>query len=60
MTSDNDARPGLPAHAGDDMICVLDTEQICLSVNGAFLQAFGKQEKDLLGIEHRYLARGLC
>ena len=49
MTSDNDARPDLPAHAGDDMICVLDTEQICLSVNGAFLQAFGKQEKDLLG-----------
>ena len=49
MTSDDDARPDLPAHAGDDLICVLDTEQTCLSVNGAFLEAFGKREKDLLG-----------
>jgi diguanylate cyclase (GGDEF)-like protein/PAS domain S-box-containing protein len=49
MTGDNDTRLGLPTHAGDDMVCVLDTEQTCVSVNGAFLEAFGKQEKELLG-----------
>jgi diguanylate cyclase (GGDEF)-like protein/PAS domain S-box-containing protein len=49
MIGDDNARSGLPAHAGDDMVCVLDTEQTCLSVNGVFLEAFGKQEEDLLG-----------
>ncbi len=31
------------------MVCVLDREQGCISVNRAFLEAFGKQEQDLLG-----------
>ncbi len=31
------------------MVCVLDHDQACMSVNGAFLEAFGKQEQDLLG-----------
>jgi diguanylate cyclase (GGDEF)-like protein/PAS domain S-box-containing protein len=49
MTSDKEMEHGLPTPAGVDMLCVLDTEQTCLSVNGAFLGAFGKQEKDLIG-----------
>ena len=49
MTSDSDAGHGLPTPAGDDMLCVLDAEQTCVSVNGAFLEAFGKQHKGLLG-----------
>ena len=49
MTSDNEMEHGLPTPAGVDMLCVLDTKQTCLSVNGAFLEAFGKQEKDLIG-----------
>ena len=33
----------------DDMLCVLDDERRCVSVNGAFLQAFGRREEELLG-----------
>jgi diguanylate cyclase (GGDEF)-like protein/PAS domain S-box-containing protein len=49
MTNDSDTGYGLATRAGDDMVCVIDSEQICLSVNGAFLEAFGKQEKELIG-----------
>jgi diguanylate cyclase (GGDEF)-like protein/PAS domain S-box-containing protein len=49
MSSDDNTKSGPPLHAGDDMVCVLDNEQACVSVNRAFLDAFGKQEKDLLG-----------
>ncbi len=49
MTNDSNTGYGLAAPVGDDMVCVVDSEQTCLSVNGAFLQAFGKQEKDLIG-----------
>jgi len=49
MTDDSDTGYGLATPAGDDMVCVIDSEQICLSVNGAFLEAFGKQEKELIG-----------
>ncbi len=49
MTDDSDKEYGLATLAGDDMVCVIDCEQICLSVNGAFLEAFGKQEKELIG-----------
>ena len=49
MSSDDNTVPGRPLHVGGDMVCVLDHEQACISVNGAFLEAFGKQEADLLG-----------
>ena len=49
MRSDRDEREQIAAEMGDDMLCVLDTEQKCVAVNGAFLRAFGKQEEDLLG-----------
>lgn len=49
MTSGNDQREAIAAGIGDDMLCVLDTEQKCVAVNDAFLQAFGKREDDLLG-----------
>jgi len=49
MSSDRIRTHVIPKQAGDDMLCVLDTEQRCVSVNGAFLEAFGKQEKELLG-----------
>jgi diguanylate cyclase (GGDEF)-like protein/PAS domain S-box-containing protein len=49
MTTDNDTGYGVGTSAGDDMVCVIDRDQTCLSVNGAFLQAFGKQEKELIG-----------
>lgn len=49
MTNDSDTEYGLATPVGDDMVCVIDSEQTCLSVNGAFLEAFGKQEKDLIG-----------
>lgn len=49
MTSDRIKTHAVPMQAGDDMIFVLDTEQRCVSVNGAFLEAFGKQEQELLG-----------
>ena len=49
MSSDNPTRLGEAWHAGGDMVCVLDDQQTCISVNGAFLEAFGKQEEDLLG-----------
>lgn len=49
MTSDRHEEHALAAHGGDDMICVLDTERRCVSVNRAFLEAFGKQENELLG-----------
>ena len=49
MRSDRDEREQIAAEMGDDMLCVLDTEQKCVAVNGAFLQAFGRQREDLLG-----------
>lgn len=53
MTSDSDTEHDLSIATGNlaagDMLCVLDTEQTCLSVNGPFLNAFGKQEQDLVG-----------
>ena len=49
MINDNDTGYGVATSAGDDMVCVIDSEQTCLSVNGAFLEAFGKQEKELVG-----------
>jgi diguanylate cyclase (GGDEF)-like protein/PAS domain S-box-containing protein len=49
MSSDSIKTNALPLQAGDDMVCVLDTEQRCVSVNEAFLQAFGKQEQELIG-----------
>jgi diguanylate cyclase (GGDEF)-like protein/PAS domain S-box-containing protein len=49
MTIDlNKGCPGT-THASDDMVCVLDLQQRCVSVNEAFLLAFGKQENELLG-----------
>ena len=35
--------------ADSDMICVLDAGHRCVSVNDAFLRAFGMHERDLLG-----------
>ena len=49
MINDNDTGYGVATSDGDDMVCVIDSEQTCLSVNGAFLEAFGKQEKELVG-----------
>jgi len=53
MTSDGDPDHDLSITSGDlangDMVCVLDTEQICVSVNGPFLDAFDMQEEDLVG-----------
>ena len=49
MTSDNDTGHDLPTPAGGDMVCVFDTNQTCLSANSAFLEAFGKQEEDVVG-----------
>jgi diguanylate cyclase (GGDEF)-like protein/PAS domain S-box-containing protein len=49
MTNDSNTEYDLATLVGDDMVCVIDSEQTCLSVNGAFLEAFGKQEKDLIG-----------
>jgi len=49
MSSDDNRGPGGPLHAGGDMVCVLDREQVCISVNRTFLEAFGKREEDLLG-----------
>ena len=49
MRSDTDQRDTIAAGMGDDMLCVLDSEQKCVSVNDAFLRAFNRQEQDLLG-----------
>lgn len=49
MTSNEDLAPVAAIRAADDLHCVLDTGQRCVSVNDAFLQAFGRQESELLG-----------
>jgi diguanylate cyclase (GGDEF)-like protein/PAS domain S-box-containing protein len=49
MMDDRDAGRDLPLGAGHDMLCVIDCEQTCLSANEAFLEAFGKQEGDVVG-----------
>ena len=49
MTSDKHTGHVLPTPAGGDMVCVFDIEQICLSANNAFLNAFGAQEEDVVG-----------
>lgn len=49
MTSDTFDPLALAARTGGDMICVLDADHRCVSVNDAFLTAFGMQEQELLG-----------
>lgn len=49
MTTESEKDLALPSRAGDDMVCVLDAEQKCASVNGPFLEAFGQTEDTLLG-----------
>jgi diguanylate cyclase (GGDEF)-like protein/PAS domain S-box-containing protein len=49
MTTDSEKDVALPPRTGDDMICLLDAEQRCASVNDSFLEAFGQSEAALLG-----------
>lgn len=38
-----------PISAGGDMLCILDTGHMCVSANGAFLEAFGRREEEIVG-----------
>ena len=49
MTRDGDREIDPLIGAGEDIVYVLDAEQTCLSVNGAFLQAFDKLEEEVVG-----------
>lgn len=49
MTTESEKDIAMAPRPGDDMICLLDGEQKCVSVNGPFLEAFGQSEAVLLG-----------
>lgn len=49
MGTETRAEPAMWSPTGDDMVCVLDAERRCVSVNGPFLAAYGLREKDLVG-----------
>ncbi len=38
-----------PMGAGGDMICILDSQRICVSANAAFLDAFGRRREEIVG-----------
>lgn len=49
MGTETRAEPAMTSRTGDDMVCVLDAERRCVSVNGPFLAAFGLREEEVRG-----------